>query len=80
MREIIQDGETGLLFPPGDENALVALLTRLIEDNDLRKRLGERARSQVTVGASWTDRARALVSHINLRRHEQSISSSCSFG
>ncbi len=41
--EIARDGETGLLVPPGDAAALGAALRRLIEDADLRRRLGARA-------------------------------------
>jgi len=38
--EAITDGETGLLVPPGDANALAAQIRRLSEDDDLRLRLG----------------------------------------
>jgi glycosyltransferase involved in cell wall biosynthesis len=39
-RDLIQEGETGLLFPPGDEMALAHLLLRLLSDPDERSRLG----------------------------------------
>jgi glycosyltransferase involved in cell wall biosynthesis len=61
-REVLQHGVTGLLFPPGDVNALAATLARLATDEVLRQRLGAHARRQLAVGASWMDRARALVS------------------
>jgi glycosyltransferase involved in cell wall biosynthesis len=38
--ELIRDGETGLLFPPGDLAAAVTKLDRLVTDPDLRTRLG----------------------------------------
>jgi glycosyltransferase involved in cell wall biosynthesis len=38
--EAITDGETGLLVPPGDADALAAQIRRLSEDDDLRLRLG----------------------------------------
>ncbi len=63
VREVIQDGMTGLLFPPGDLDRLTTALTRLAADANLRRRLGECARNRVAVGASWTDRARALLAH-----------------
>lgn len=46
--EIVLDGETGLLVPPGDVDALVKALLRLTGDADLRARLGVsgRARAQ----------------------------------
>jgi glycosyltransferase involved in cell wall biosynthesis len=38
--EIVVDGETGLLAPPGDAAAVADALTRLLDDVDLRRRLG----------------------------------------
>jgi glycosyltransferase involved in cell wall biosynthesis len=45
VEDIITDGETGLLVPPGDVDALTAALTRLVEDGALRARLGRTARA-----------------------------------
>ena len=42
--EIVSDGETGLLAPPGNCEALAACVLRLAQDADLRERLGLRAR------------------------------------
>jgi glycosyltransferase involved in cell wall biosynthesis len=41
LPDIVADGETGLLVPPGDRSALRAALQRLIGDPDLRSRMGE---------------------------------------
>ncbi|WP_055045631.1 glycosyltransferase family 4 protein [Devosia sp. A16] len=41
--DIVRDGETGLLVPAGDVEALTAALTRLAEDKPLRERLGAAA-------------------------------------
>lgn len=41
--ELIEDGETGILFPPGDAQALAAALGRLLDDAALRARLVARA-------------------------------------
>jgi glycosyltransferase involved in cell wall biosynthesis len=41
--EIIDDGVTGLLYPPGDADRLAQALRRLARDEELRARLGERA-------------------------------------
>ncbi len=38
--EVVLDGETGLLVPPGDPEALAGALIRLCEDAGLRRRLG----------------------------------------
>lgn len=38
--EVVADGETGLLVPAGDVEALAAAIRRLAEDSELRERLG----------------------------------------
>lgn len=42
--EIVEDGVTGLLTPPGDSAALAAAMIRLLADASLRTRLQENAR------------------------------------
>ena len=44
--DAIQDGQTGLLVPPGDAAALAEALARLIADPALRRRLGLQARAR----------------------------------
>ena len=46
-REIVRDGVTGLLVPPGDAGALADALERLARDPGLRRRLGAAARDLV---------------------------------
>jgi glycosyltransferase involved in cell wall biosynthesis len=45
--EVVKDGETGLLVPPGDPRALGDALARLVADEELRARLGASARAFV---------------------------------
>jgi glycosyltransferase involved in cell wall biosynthesis len=49
--DIVIDGETGLLVPPGDADALQHAMQRLIDDPALRDRLGDAGRRRV---ASFT--------------------------
>lgn len=44
--EVLRDGETGLLVPPGDPAALARALDRVLADGGLRRRLGENARAE----------------------------------
>lgn len=44
LREVVTDGETGLLVPARDAAALAGALQRLAEDAALRRRMGEAAR------------------------------------
>ncbi len=48
---LVRDGETGLVVAPGDAAALGAAITRLLEDELLRRRLGAAAKAAV---ASYT--------------------------
>jgi glycosyltransferase involved in cell wall biosynthesis len=43
--ELVRDGVTGFLVPPGDAAALADRLTRLLTDRDLAERLGAAARA-----------------------------------
>jgi glycosyltransferase involved in cell wall biosynthesis len=40
LAEIVIDGETGLLVPPGDSRALATALRQLLTDQDLRQKMG----------------------------------------
>jgi glycosyltransferase involved in cell wall biosynthesis len=46
LAELVVDGETGSLVPPGDAEALAAALGRLIGDRDLRRTLGAAGRAR----------------------------------
>jgi glycosyltransferase involved in cell wall biosynthesis len=59
LRDLVVDGETGLLVPPRDPAALRAALERLLADADLRRRLGVSGRRRAQERFSWpavTDR------------------------
>ena len=52
LPEVIVDGETGLLVPPADVDALTAALSKLLDDSALRARYAEAARAHAA--ASFT--------------------------
>lgn len=47
IRELVQDRESALLFPPGSMQGLATALETLIHDRTLRERLGRKARASV---------------------------------
>lgn len=47
VRELVQDGETGLIVSPGRVDELAHAIARLIEDPQLRQRLGDEGRRHV---------------------------------
>ncbi len=60
MGEIISHGETGLLVPPRDSEALARAIGTILGDADLRKRLGRNARELVLAKYNWKTVLRAL--------------------
>jgi glycosyltransferase involved in cell wall biosynthesis len=61
LREAIRDGETGLLVPPRDPQALRAAVQRLLADDNLRLRLGAAARVTAQERFSLDTEATALI-------------------
>ncbi len=47
LREVIEDGVTGLLVPPGDADALALAILRVLDDPALAQRLGAAARQRM---------------------------------
>ena len=63
-RELLADGESALLVPPGDPDALADAVRRLAADEELARRIAtggraayERAASETVLGSRW----RALI-------------------
>jgi glycosyltransferase involved in cell wall biosynthesis len=52
--EIVRDGETGFLVPPGDVDALRAQLAEILGDPGLARRLGANARAAVLERFTWS--------------------------
>ncbi|HET7516379.1 MAG TPA: glycosyltransferase family 4 protein [Actinomycetes bacterium] len=53
LAEVVVDGETGFLVPPGDTEALSEGLARLLSDRRLAARLGANARDLVVQRFTW---------------------------
>jgi glycosyltransferase involved in cell wall biosynthesis len=72
--EMIRHGENGWLVPPNDVSALAEALGALMQDTDLRRRLGARARevtrtySLPAVLDQWDTLIKSAVSHGTVRR------------
>jgi glycosyltransferase involved in cell wall biosynthesis len=69
LRETLVDGDTGLLFRPGDAADLAAKLGRLVGDRDAAMAIGRRGRAALQANDwTWTGNARrALAIHARLR-------------
>lgn len=66
IEEVVRDGETGVLFTPGDLGSLRDALRSVIRDAELRERLGRNAREYVARHHTWAHNAQrvmALVGH-----------------
>lgn len=61
LSEVVKDGETGILVPPGDPQRLAAALRTLLKDETLRRRLGAAARDHVRRNFSWEQAARRTI-------------------
>ena len=61
LPEVVQHGETGLLVPPRDSSALASALIRLLEDEGLRRSMGQAGRERVLRTFTWDAIAEAFV-------------------
>jgi glycosyltransferase involved in cell wall biosynthesis len=61
LRDLVVDGETGLVVPPQDPDALRVALQRLLGDEELRRRLGMAARERARERFSWDAVTDAIV-------------------
>jgi len=75
MPEAVADGISGMLIQPGDVSALTSKLRLLLEDEDLRKRLGDAGRkrilSEFSVEAMVQGNLAVYRSVLENRKHEK---------
>lgn len=53
IRELVEPDVTGLLFAPGNINSFCQEATRLLGDEELRRRLGRQARQKIAEEKDW---------------------------
>jgi len=51
--EAVDDGKTGLLVEPGDHDAMIGAIARLLDDETLRRSLGQAAESRARTQFAW---------------------------
>ena len=66
-----RDGETGLIVPPGDLDALAQALLRALGDAELRARLGAAGRRRGLDSFTWRRTAEGTVEHYRALLDEQ---------
>ncbi len=72
------DGETGLLVPPDDPGALAVAIGRLLDDADLRRRLGAAGRERVLGRFTWQVTARGTAEQYrSLLADRHGVSQAC---
>jgi len=69
VAEAVLDGESGLLSSPNDLEALKQNLKRLLNDIDLRRRLGEQAYKHART-FTWKKTATAIFPELETHLHE----------
>ena len=75
VRDIIEDGQNGILVPTGDSEALAATMIHLIDDPHERKRLAE---NSVEIGTRYSvdavmERWEQLLNELALPQHQASV-------
>ena len=61
LPELVADGETGLLVPPGDVTKLAAAIKKLVENKELRLRMAKAARKRVQQKFNWEHAAKQIL-------------------
>ncbi len=56
-----QDGDSGILVPPADPDALAAAIKSLLGDESLRRKMGEAGRKRVERNFTWEQAAKRVV-------------------
>jgi glycosyltransferase involved in cell wall biosynthesis len=65
IEEVIEDEVNGLLFRPRDREQLRQSVSRLLQDGELRSRLGQAGRERVLDRHTWLHNARRVLANLN---------------
>jgi glycosyltransferase involved in cell wall biosynthesis len=71
--ESVTHGETGLLYAPGDVDALAGQIGRLIDSPALAQKLGNAARAETRAHRSWARNARIVVDLIEREQAARNV-------
>lgn len=77
IEDCVRHGETGLLYPPGDLDALARCIVDLLDDPVRAQALGRAAREEALAHRSWEHNAQivtGLVEHEQARRRQRAAS------
>lgn len=67
LPEIVADGETGLLVPPGDAEALASAMERLAADPEAARAMGDSGRTRYLERFTWDRVAQRMLAEIDRR-------------
>jgi glycosyltransferase involved in cell wall biosynthesis len=73
VRELVSDGATGYLVPPGSPDAVASALTRLLSEDELRLEMGAAALERVRDEFNWdktTDLTESLLLRLSESKHD----------
>jgi glycosyltransferase involved in cell wall biosynthesis len=76
VTEIVTDGETGLIVPPGDSASMARAVMRLLDDEELRLHCGDMARKRALERHSWDlycSRLEQIMVAVAKRKHPADI-------
>lgn len=79
VAEVIEDGFSGLLYEPGNQEALINCIQRLRADKSLREKLGQNARISCSKN-TWRQNAERVVGWVEPLLQHTSIRSLCNTG
>lgn len=75
VREVVEDGQTGILFPPHDVDSLAYALMHLAENPALRAEIGGKSRLRVAVKSSWPVLAENLIGALDSQIQQGAVPS-----